>query len=84
MKVWELLVLIGLFTLAAYVWGYNFGHMTPSTEPEGTVLSSEYQEISCNDIIMEKNGQLVCEINMKQEDDNIRVFKGKGALDDAR
>jgi len=44
--------------------------------------STEYREIPCDSIEQSTRGNLVCQINLQYEDDNIRVFKGKGSIDD--
>lgn len=47
------------------------------------------QESKCDEIIRTQNfytkkNDLVCEIKMHAEDDNLRIFKGQGAIDDNR
>lgn len=41
---------------------------------------ADYTNVSCNDIIREIDGRLVCEVNMQQEDDNILIYRGKGTI----
>lgn len=42
----------------------------------GTLLSplNGYEEIQCNNIVR-RDGTLVCEIELREEDDNIRIYK---------
>lgn len=41
----------------------------------GLRVRSHYQEIPCTDIIRYPNGQLVCEVDMRSEDDNIKIYR---------
>lgn len=41
----------------------------------GLTIKQHYQEIPCTDIIRYPNGQLVCEVDMRSEDDNIKIYR---------
>lgn len=77
----ELVVVFVLGIGAAFIWGFNFGKLDPATTPQGTVLSNQYREITCKNIVKE-NERLICKVELQAEDDNIRIFKGPGAIDE--
>lgn len=59
--------------LCAALWGFLFGLLNAPVED--TRLQG-YTEVYCNDITQSPRGVLVCEINLEQEDDNIKIYRG--------
>lgn len=80
MKVWILIAV--LVVINAGLWGYNIGHLD-APQPAVDYHLDNMHEVSCNDIVsMPPDGKPVCEVNMNAEDDNIRIFKGNGSIND--
>lgn len=69
-------LVIGLLACSCVIWGYNAGQMNTLLQDDRTVISKDYKEIDCNDVVRGTDGQLVCEINMDYEDDNLKLYKG--------
>lgn len=80
-------VVVLLSALLIGILAYNLGAYMNIIHPINTTTLYDYREINCDDIVRytdEQNnrGKLVCEITMTAEDDNIRIFSGKGSIDD--
>lgn len=76
--------LLSLFIATLMLLSYIMGTYVPS------VVDSRLEglhEVKCDDIVSANNyyngnTNLVCEIDMKAEDDNIHIYKGSGAIDE--
>lgn len=73
-------LLVGIILTATGIWIFNAG-IEVGIRNKPVFDSGKYQEVGCNDIVASEYG-LRCEVVMNYEDDNIRIFKGEGALDD--
>lgn len=81
---WAFLLQTALFLLvtgAVGITAFNIGTVAYPSPTKGM------HEVNCNDIVRmynvdTKQYQLVCEINMKAEDDNVKIFRGEGAYGD--
>ena len=68
--------LIMLFGMIVFNIGLDIGMRT-----RPVFDSSKYQEVGCNDVEAFEYG-VKCIIHMNEEDDNVRVFRGEGSIDD--
>lgn len=80
-------VVVLLSALLIGVLAYNLGAYMNIIHPINTTTLYDYRETGCDEINARPNhytGQmdLVCEITMQEEDDNLRIFVGKGSIDD--
>lgn len=69
----KLLLALSVSILA--VLTFNLGLMYGLTAQPVNELAS-YTEVPCDDIVSDGHHKW-CEVNMVQEDDNLRIFKGK-------
>lgn len=67
-------LILTLFVAVLMLFSYIVGTFSPSVV-DGRLEGLE--EVQCDDIVRYTDeDQLVCEINMRAEDDNIKIFKG--------
>lgn len=72
-------LLVGLLVASVAVWSYNLGSLYPQAIEEPLL---GYTEHRCDEIVRVETGNLICEVQMNEEDDNLRIFKGAGAYGD--
>lgn len=65
------LVIILIVTVA--LWGYVLGRMTVPIVRDSTL--DGMTEVQCNDIVRETDGALVCEVDLKSEDQKLLIYK---------
>lgn len=70
-KVIYILVIL-VVGMVSFVAGQEVGL---ANRPRYDFDPSDYHEVGCNDIVRNRDDSLVCEIDLMQEDDNIRIFK---------
>lgn len=65
-----LLLTLLLFTVGLV--SYDSGYLMPHVVKDPT---AGLHEVACDDIVRDPNGKLVCEVTMRAEDDNLKIFR---------
>jgi hypothetical protein len=66
---------LALLIAAVAVWSYDIGTVYPSVRDDRL---AGLTQAACDDIIRYPGEKgLVCEVNMIQEDDNLKIYKGE-------
>ncbi len=80
-QAWGLVMVIVtavIVTLIVIGFSQSYSHAVNEKQaPVKPLFLTGYKERHCNDIVRGLDGVLVCEINMKAADDDIRIFEGE-------